>query len=111
MSDFARFDLPDGGYLLVEANEALAAGEGEPERDMGLFDDSKVREARQSLTESLQAFVPAAGVLLQQLRALAPDELTVEMGVVLSAELGIAIAKASGSGHLQITLKWDGKGE
>ena len=107
MSDFVRFALPNGGHLLVEMDGTAQPDTELPERDMGLFEGrSRVQEARQSLTESLQTFIPAADALLHQHRALQPDELTIEMGITLSAEFGIAITKAGCTGHLQVTLAW-----
>lgn len=35
-----------------------------------------------------------------------PDEVTIEFGVELSAEVGAVIARTAATAHLQVTLAW-----
>jgi Trypsin-co-occurring domain 1 len=39
---------------------------------------------------------------------LAPDEVTVEFGLVLGAESGVVVAKGHGEVHFTVTLAWKG---
>ena len=109
MSDYVRFKLPDGGSLILETEEPIKEESGE--KPMGLFGGktSKVQDAEKTLLESLKDFVPAANVMITEMRKLAPDEITLEMGMSLSAQLGVTVAKTSGKGHIKATLSWKAK--
>lgn len=107
MSEYAYFDLPNGGQLFFEINPEYQQDSTDSERDMGLLSgQNKVIQAKKTLIEAMEAFVPAANIILNQLKVLSPDELTVKMGVSLSTEVGFALTKTSGEGHLRIVLKW-----
>lgn len=109
MSDYIRFELPGGGRMFVETDETgITDDDGSAtESDMGLFRrEARICESPQPLTESLEAFIPSAEILLNKFRALCPDELKIDMGLKLSAEVGIAIAKASSEGHVLVSLSW-----
>ena len=51
---------------------------------------------------------PAAVAIVDRLRGLAdaPDEISVEFGVQLSAEVGAFVAKASGDANFRVYLHW-----
>ena len=96
--------------MLVETDENGIADDGgtATESDMGLFRrEARIYEGSQPLTESLEAFIPSAEILLNKFKAFSPDELKIEMGLKLSAEVGIAIAKASSEGHFLVSLTWN----
>ena len=51
---------------------------------------------------------PAAVALVDRLRDLAdaPEEIEVEFGIQLSAELGAFVAKASGDANFRVSMRW-----
>lgn len=111
MAEYAYFDLPDGGQLFFEVPPEHQQDSGDSESNMGLLSgQSKVIEAKKSLIDAMEVFIPAANIILNQLKVLSPDELTVGIGLTLSTQVGLAIAKTSGEGHLQVVLKWSNQG-
>jgi hypothetical protein len=92
-----------GGRLVVEAGPALLPSDLElaaprPGRI--------VAQARESLEESLDQIQPALAALAGRLRAMAPEELTVEFGLTFGAEVGLFLASGKGEVHLNVTLSW-----
>ena len=97
-------DVPveGGGQLLVEASDAdlpadlvLAARPGEV-----------VARAGQTLEQALDQLKPAVQAVRGRLAAMAPDEVTVEFGIVLGAETGVVVAKGTTEVHFTVTLCW-----
>lgn len=98
-------DVPveGGGRLLVEAAgwqvpgelELAAAGPGE-----------MIARARESLEHALDQLKPAVTAMTDRLRAMSPDEFTVEFGLTVGAESGFVVAKGSGEVHFAVTLSW-----
>ena len=107
MAEIVEFPVEAGGVLRVQAvhgwadEEELVAATGIGE---------KVAHARETLEAALGSVTPALGVLTRQLRKLAPDEVTVEFGLVLGVEHGIVVAKGKGEVHFTVTLAWKGDG-
>lgn len=100
MSQLIRVPLEDGGFLVVETNDALvgpvpAARTGEV-----------VATAVQTLEEGLDTLQPALTRLLDKLRAVSPQEVTVELGIKLSTKAGVVIAQAAGEANFKVTLLW-----
>jgi hypothetical protein len=97
-----EFQLEGGGSVFVEA-EPLA---GEVTR--GIKPRELAGEASQTLEAALSHVQPAAVAIVGRLRDLAeaPDEIEVEFGIQLSAELGAFVAKASGDANFRVSLRW-----
>jgi Trypsin-co-occurring domain 1 len=96
-----------GGRLVVEAGPSLLPAELElasprPGRI--------VARARESLEESLDQIQPALAALTGRLRAMAPEEFTVEFGLTFGAEAGLFVASGKGEVHLNVTLSWKNGG-
>jgi hypothetical protein len=92
-----------GGRLLVEAADA------ELPADLELASarpGAVVTRARESLEEALDQIRPAVSAVSQRLRAMAPDELTVEFGLILGAEAGAIVARGTAEVHFTVTLTW-----
>src|SRR5262249_56427796 len=70
-----------------------------------------VARARESLEESLDQIQPALAALADRLRAMAPEEFTVEFGLAFGAEVGLFIASGKGEVHLNVTLSWKDGGD
>ncbi|MEJ5241755.1 MAG: CU044_2847 family protein [Anaerolineales bacterium] len=105
MKQLIEFPLEDGTSILVETEVAEGSGmvrvsrEGVPEK------------ARQTFEAALEKIRPAAQVIIQKLRALhdAPDEITVEFGLKMSAEAGAIVAAGGLEANYKVTLKWKRK--
>ena len=102
MAELVRFELGDGAAVLVE--DAHPSSSDGPVR-VGRAGD-RVREAGEGLRAALAPLRAAARDVVDELKGAGPDELSVEFGVVLTAQAGAVIAKAGGEAHLKVTLVW-----
>jgi Trypsin-co-occurring domain 1 len=98
-----EFEVAGGGVLKVQSAE----------REVGLVPatsaiDKTVEKAKVTLDAAVGAVMPALSTISGQLRRLAPDEVTVEFGLVLGAESGVVVAKGHGEVHFTVTLAWKG---
>jgi hypothetical protein len=101
-----EFPLDDGGVLLVQA-----AAADEPSGGLGLASslEDKPKRAAESLESALAHVTPALKSVTERLKELAPDELTVEFGLTLTAETGVIVAKGNREVHFTVTLAWSGE--
>jgi hypothetical protein len=108
VSRLVEFPLEDGGTVVVEVSGAGSA-DGDVRRGWGDRDVRVVEQAQQSFERAVQRVQPAVHGLLQQLRSLAetPDQVQVEFGLQLSAEVGAFVAGASSSGNFKVLLTWN----
>lgn len=97
-----EFPLEDGSSLWVEVNEAETPGLAPAARG-----DLPTRAAK-TFEAAMERVRPAAQAIIQKLRSLhdAPDEITVEFGLKLSAEAGAVIAASGVDANYKVTLKW-----
>ncbi|MFF9508778.1 CU044_2847 family protein [Streptomyces sp. NPDC014724] len=109
-----RIEMPDGTpvWARISGAEELA----EPVRgpaftDIGYGDFAERVQAR---VESLQAVVTSvARSLAEPLRAVRPDEVSVEFGIELTAKAGKVVgllADGEAKGGIKVTLTWNGGG-
>lgn len=70
------------------------------------IDDGVRERLSQSLEASLAPIKRMARAVVQEFQGAAPDEVTVEIGVLLSAEAGAILAKAGGECHFNVSLTW-----
>ena len=103
MAYLVEVPVEGGGRLVVEAGPSLLPS--------GLELASSrpgeiVARARESLEESLDQIQPALAALADRLRAMAPEEFTVEFGLAFGAEVGLFLASGKGEVHLNVTLSW-----
>jgi hypothetical protein len=100
MARIVEFPVQAGGVLRVQAagaDQALApASPGK----------TTVERARETLEDALADVTPALSVLTDRLRKLSPDEVTVEFGIMLSAETGVVVAKGGAEVHFTVRLAW-----
>ena len=107
-----QFALEGGGTVLVQAEDGAAAGEyangGEVTRGWGDRDERVVRQAQQSFEQAIGHVQPAVQALVRRLRSVAesPEEIKVDFGVELSAELGAFVAGASSTGNFTVSMTW-----
>jgi Trypsin-co-occurring domain 1 len=97
----------EGGQLFVEAGPAELPGDLElAARRPGEI----VAHASQTLEQSLDQIKPGITAMVRRLKAMSPDAITVEFGLVVGAEYGIVVAKGTGEVHFTVTMSW-GKGD
>jgi len=106
VSKYVEFPLEGGGSILIEAaDEPTHASAG------FLRDDARggADKAQQSFDASIEAVKRSAGVLVNKLRELTPDELQVNFNLKASGEMGgltVGKAGAGGEANFNVTLKW-----
>lgn len=102
-----EFPLEDGGSVLVQVDDGLGT-DGEVKRGWGTPDVRVVEQAQQSFERAVARVQPAVQGLLNQLMSLAetPEEIQVEFGLQLSAEVGAFVAGASSSGNFKVSMTW-----
>jgi hypothetical protein len=108
MAEIVEFQAA-GGVLRVQAASSLRTDYGTQQELVPAAPGfgAAVETARDTLESALGKVTPALGVITERLRsALAPNEVTLEFGLVLGAEQGIVVAKASGEVHFTVTLAW-----
>jgi hypothetical protein len=98
--------MDSGDTVIVEMDEEQLAG-----FSPAALDPSDVAA---TVTESFETAVdrvlPAMRVISERMRQLAPAELTVAVGVKLTAEAGVILAKAAAEANFTVTLMWRGDG-
>ncbi|WP_406309664.1 CU044_2847 family protein [Streptomyces sp. NBC_00623] len=111
-----RIELPDGTpvWARISGAEELRrtpAGSGLSYTDTGFSDIADQVQAR---VESLQGVVTGvARSLAEPLRAVRPDEVSVEFGIELTAKAGKVVgllADGEVKGAIKVTLTWNGGG-
>ncbi|WNI22485.1 CU044_2847 family protein [Streptomyces sp. ITFR-16] len=111
-----RIEMPDGTpvWARISGAEELARpepGAGPTYTDTGFGDLTDRVQAR---VESLQSVVTSvARSLAVPLRAVRPDEVSVEFGIELTAKSGKVVgllADGEAKGAIKITLTWNGEG-
>ncbi|WP_405621081.1 CU044_2847 family protein [Streptomyces sp. NBC_00076] len=102
MGALFRFELEEGGSVVAVMDD----GRG------GVVDASRTSEMVARATASFEAALEgvrgAAAAALSRMRDLPqpPDEVSIEFGVQLDAEVGAVIARTGAQGHLQVHLTW-----
>jgi hypothetical protein len=97
-----EFRLEDGTSIFVEAEsqsrEVTRGGRG---GDLAV-------EAGESFESALARVQPAAVAVVDRFRGLsdAPEEVEVEFGIQLSAEVGAFVAKAAGEANFRVAMRW-----
>lgn len=101
MAELVAVPLENGGVIVVEMDHAQA----------GVVKAGRagqiVGQATQTLEAALESVTPAAQAILAKLRQARPHEITVELGLTLTAEAGAIIAKTTSGCHLKVTLRWE----
>jgi hypothetical protein len=107
------FTTEDGYVFYVETTPLSQAERQKVTR--GKVKD-KIQESWESIKEkapvvfekSLAPLKGVVGVVMRQLQEIkeSPDEVTLEMGIKLSAEAGVVLTQAGGEAHFKLTIKW-----
>ncbi|MFG1696740.1 CU044_2847 family protein [Nonomuraea sp. NPDC049309] len=105
MTELVRWELEDGGTVLVESGSGEETDGGWESAGIGA---GTLRQAKLRLEESLSDVRDAAAAALRTFRDLpiGPDEVELEFGVKLQAEVGAVVAKGKTEGQLVVRLRW-----
>jgi hypothetical protein len=103
LSELVEFELADGTRVLIEVDEVSTG----PVTRGGRREDAIVK-AGATFEQALHRIGPMTAAAFDQLRQLAdaPDEIDIEFGIKLHAEMGAIISKAGGEANFQIALRW-----
>lgn len=75
-------------------------------RRLGIFSKSKIEKAAQNFEEAFASVDHFSKSVISKLEATDAREISLEMGVKVSGDLGAVIAKAQGEGQIKVTVKW-----
>ncbi len=111
MSRVVEYDLGNNKKLLIEVDGASTPSRRTGDPNTGGRVTRKgvgqvVEEAGQRFEEAIDAVRPAAEMIINRLKGLAPGEISVEFGIKLGAEAGAVITKAITEANFKIGLKW-----
>lgn len=106
-----EFPLEDGGSVLVQVEDGATAGGyggGEVTRSWGDREQRVVAQAQQSFEQAVGRVQPAVQALVRRLRSVAesPEEIKVDFGIELSAEVGAFVTGASATGNFTVSMTW-----
>lgn len=108
VGELLRFELEDGGSVVAQMDSV----------DGGVVDATSasdvVARATGSFESALEGVRRAAASTLRRMSTLPQrsDEVTIEFGIQLDAEVGAVLARTGAQGHLQVQVTWrrDGAG-
>ncbi|MDQ3965616.1 MAG: hypothetical protein M3246_04065 [Actinomycetota bacterium] len=106
MKRLVEFPSESGEPVLVEVEDLDPTG-GTTRR--GLSASAVVERAQTSFEDALEKAQPIASGLIGRLRSMAdsPDEVQVEFGLSLSANVGAVLVAGAGAGaNYKVTLTW-----
>lgn len=94
--------LKDGGHLLAQVNEAdLPPGIEQAARPGEI-----ALKVKDSVESALSQVLPAIKSVGNKIQELAADEMTIEFGLTLGAEVGAIVTKGTAEAHFNVTLTW-----
>ncbi|WP_017591220.1 CU044_2847 family protein [Nocardiopsis potens] len=101
MAEIVRFDNEEGAAVLVEA-----AGSSPQMRDVSGRDI--LRDSDQTIQRILGRVRDLSALVVREMRGVAAeaDELSVQLGMKISAEADVFLAKATGESSIQVTITW-----
>ena len=97
-----EFPLDDGSVVMVEVTE--------PETGVAPAGLGGKARAKRSLDQALSILRPVAQAVLTKVKDLTdpPDEIEVEFGLKLHAEVGAVLVASATEAHYRVTLTWRG---
>jgi hypothetical protein len=106
MAYLVEFPIGEGDTITVEMDDDQLAGFTPASVQPGAI----VATATDSFETAIDRLMPAMRAISDRLKRLAPDEITLAVGVKVTAAAGVIVAKASGEANFTVTLKWSGEG-
>ncbi len=106
MSELMAVPLDGGGTVIVECADTPSHGTVVKAGRGGASSAGVAVRATQTLELALEPVTEAARATLTKLREAGPDEVVVEFGLRLTAEVGAVITRTAGECNLKVTLRW-----
>lgn len=109
MSKFVEFPLNGGGVIVIEAVDEKKAGSSGFMRGGEPGGGEAADKAQASFEASFEQIRQSAEAIITKLSDLSqkPDEVEINFGLRVSAELGqLVVAKAGSDSNYGITLRW-----
>lgn len=106
MENLIEFKTENGHTVYLEATPINKPTGGF--QQVSINTESVINQATDSLTQALEPVKSVAESILKAFSAFnhAPDEISVELAIKISAEAGVIITKGSVEGNFKINLKW-----
>lgn len=106
MKRLVEFSTEDGGSILVEIDDDVRSGSGSTLR--GGHASAVIEKARLTYEEALDKIKGAAEMIITKMRSLpdSPDEIGVDFGIKLSADIGAILASTSAEAQFTLHLTW-----
>lgn len=107
MAQLVRIPLEDGEFLVAEVDrddipdESVVLASPEPGR--------AVARAAHTLESSLLSLRPALSGLVEALKVLSPQAVSIEFGVKLGGETGVILAKGTAEVNFTVHVEWTPK--
>jgi len=108
MSDLVEFTVGHDGAAIFEVPSGGAVRGTAPASRRG---DALIVESGRSLEQVVGTIRPVIGVMLDAVKDMGPQEVTVECGVKLSVSAGAIVASGSADSHFILTCKWNRNAE
>lgn len=105
MAYLVEFPVGDGETITVEMDDDQLAGFTPASVQPGAI----AATATESFETAIDRLVPAMRAISERLQLLAPDQITLAVGVKVTAEAGVIVARAAGEANFTVTLKWSGE--
>ena len=105
MAYVVEFPTEGGEHVLVEVDDDQLAGFAPAAVSPG----EVAAKASGSLESAIDKLLPTLKSVGDKMRQLGPDEVTVAVGVKLTTEAGVIIAKTAGEANFTVTLRWSGQ--
>jgi Trypsin-co-occurring domain 1 len=106
-----EFPLEGGGTVVVDVDEPDGRPSGETVRGdvtRGLGRRELVTRTGETFEAAFARIQPAATAAIGSLRTLSdrPQEIEIEFGIQLSAEIGAIVAHTAAEANFRVTLRW-----
>jgi hypothetical protein len=103
MRNLIRFELEQGGSVIVEVEDREPQGSPKVGRGGNLIAESRVK-----FEQAIDSIKPAATVLIAKLKEISDsvDEIGIEFGITLNSETDAFIARAGMEANFKVTVSW-----
>jgi hypothetical protein len=107
MKHVVEFPMESGGVLLVEVDDAFSSGP--TMRGASGHGSDMLERAQITYEQAVDRIRPAAESIVQRIRQIAepPDEISVEFGIKLNANIGAILASTSAEAQFTLKMTWN----
>ena len=102
MAYLIEFPMASGDTVIVEMDDEQLAGFVPAAVEPGAV----AATATGTFESAVDRLIPAMRAISDRMKQLAPEEVTIAVGIKLTAEAGVIMAKAASEANFTVTLKW-----